>query len=138
MNSNLAGVRFNVLDSFRGLSALFVVFFHMNIAGTMTQTSFLKKSDVFVSFFFILSGFVLSHGYLYKKISFKKFFLSRLIRIYPLHFVFLIAFLCIEILKYVLFNFYGMSFSNVPFEGGNTIEDLLLNSILLHSWVPEI
>jgi len=66
---------------------------------TDTFASYLSISEGYlgVSFFFILSGFILSFKYkdafLNKTITFKKFILSRIFRIYPLHFLtFIFAF----------------------------------------------
>ncbi len=58
--------RFETLDSLRGICAIFVVFFHMNIVGAFTELSFFRNSSIFVEFFFVLSGFVLAHSYLNK------------------------------------------------------------------------
>ncbi|WP_299767286.1 acyltransferase [uncultured Dokdonia sp.] len=66
---------------------------------TDTFASYLSMSEGYlgVSFFFILSGFILSYKYkeafLEKSIKFKDFILARVFRIYPLHlFTFGIAF----------------------------------------------
>ena len=59
--------RFEVLDAFRGICAVAVVIFHMHLVGSITELSFFRGSSIFVEFFFVLSGFVLAHGYAYKK-----------------------------------------------------------------------
>jgi hypothetical protein len=43
--------RFNVLDSFRGLSALFVIVFHMYYVDSLTELIFFRGSSLFVEFF---------------------------------------------------------------------------------------
>ncbi len=54
------GKRFEVLDSFRGLSAIFVVIFHMHYAGSITELSFFRGSSLFVEFFFVLKWICVS------------------------------------------------------------------------------
>lgn len=55
--------RFEALDAFRGICAISVVIFHMHFIDSITELSFFRGSAIFVEFFFILSGFVLAHGY---------------------------------------------------------------------------
>lgn len=82
--------------------------------------SYLSISDGYlgVSFFFILSGFILAYNYkepfLKKTISFKKFILLRLFRLYPLH---ILTFLAAAYLSYYnqldTLVFWIKSFSNL-------------------------
>lgn len=92
--------RFEVLDIFRGLFSAMVVFFHMS---TFTDTPiinnpFVNNSDLFVDFFFVLSGFVIAYSY--REISttnkLQQFLKKRWLRIYPLHFTMLLSFVVIE------------------------------------------
>lgn len=55
--------RFEVLDIFRGIFASMVVFFHMcGFSNTIIlNNSFILNSDLFVDFFFVLSGFVITY-----------------------------------------------------------------------------
>lgn len=138
MNNHNKKERFLVLDSFRGLAALFIVFFHLNIANTPSQYVFFKNSDSFVAFFFILSGFVLSHGYAFRLNSFKNFFISRFLRIYPLHGFMLLIFVILELIKLFVYLYYNIQFTNAPFEGNNTVNDVLYNALLIHAWLPNI
>jgi len=128
--------RFEALDSFRGLAALFVVIHHMYYLGSITEWSFFRHSALFVEFFFILSGFVLSHSYAYKKeIYFKDYVISRTFRIFPLHLVVLSAFILLELLKlWITQN--SQSLKIVTFENNMAISEILPNILLLQAWLP--
>jgi peptidoglycan/LPS O-acetylase OafA/YrhL len=128
--------RFYVLDSFRGLAAIFVVMYHSHYLGTATQWSFFRGSGLFVEFFFVLSGFVLTHGYAFKKnLDFKNFFISRTFRIFPLHVTMLFVFLFLEVGKLVA-SYYGITLNNQPFTGSMSPSEFIPNLLLLQSWLP--
>ena len=55
-------VRFKTLDSWRGITALLVAVHNFGYP----QTTFVMHSSFFVDFFFVLSGFVISHAYMDK------------------------------------------------------------------------
>ncbi len=82
--------RIHKLDGLRGLFALFVVLFHFNInnaPSALVNNFFVRTSFIFVDFFFILSGYVITLTYHEKIISgntFFQFLLKRFIRLYPL------------------------------------------------------
>jgi peptidoglycan/LPS O-acetylase OafA/YrhL len=125
--------RFEVLDSFRGISAVFIMIFHMHYNDSITELSFIRGSWLFVEYFFILSGFVLSHGYMTKKINFKSFFKARFFRIFPLHIVMLLVFILLETFKLVGGSFFGFNFINPGFTGNNAISEILPNLFLVHA-----
>lgn len=126
--------RFLALDSFRGLCALSVAIFHMNFMDSVTEVVFFRNSSTLVEFFFVLSGFVMSHAYSMKNdLTFKSFFISRTFRIFPLHIFMLILFLLIETLSLVAYR-YGVNFRGVPFSGKTGINELIPNLLLLQSW----
>ena len=81
-------MRFQSLDALRGFAAIVVAIFHFSSgwAGYLA-----------VDFFLVLSGFVLSHGYLYgkKNTSFSEFLSHRLARLYPLHLFTLFTFIAV-------------------------------------------
>ncbi|MEZ4885239.1 MAG: acyltransferase [Chitinophagales bacterium] len=82
--------RIEYLDSIRGIAAMMVVFYHfIGWHWGETQT-FHLASLVFngadaVSFFFVLSGFVLSYKYLHfdEELNIKKYTYNRVWRLYP-------------------------------------------------------
>lgn len=126
--------RFNVLDGFRGLCALFVVLFHLRLPGSITELSFFRSSDLFVEFFFVLSGFVIAHGYAFKaKLSFKEFFIARTFRLLPLHLFMLLVFIVLEVGKLFASN-YGFNFNLEPFTGKTDLVEIIPNLLLLQSW----
>lgn len=129
--------RFEALDAFRGLCALSVVIFHTHLVGSITELDFFRGSDIFVEFFFVLSGFVLAHGYGYKEnLKFIPFLRSRFFRLYPLHFFMFFVFLMLEFAKLFAHKFGGLSFNNEPFTNGSAIKEIIPNLLLLQSWTP--
>lgn len=83
---------FNSLQTLRGLFALIIFFHHFSFEDGKGGM-FGAGGDCGVAFFFILSGFVLSQGYMKKetvrkgKESLSIFVIKRLSKIYPLHIV---------------------------------------------------
>jgi peptidoglycan/LPS O-acetylase OafA/YrhL len=85
------------LTPLRGIAALLVVIFHANLMLApfldSSVTKFLDNSWLWVDFFFILSGFVLSHAYgpdFQREVSwntYKQYLRTRFARVYPLHFL---------------------------------------------------
>ncbi len=131
---------FLVLDSFRGIAAIFIIAFHLKYVGSITETSFIKNAYLFVDMFFVLSGFVLTHSNAFKKdLNFKSFFIARFFRIYPLHIFMFSVVLLIEVLKMVGYK-YGIHFNNIPFTGDNNPIYIIPHILLLQSWlnIPEL
>ncbi|MDB5816279.1 MAG: acyltransferase 3 [Rhodocyclales bacterium] len=76
--------RFNTLDGLRGVAAIAVMFFHFT---QHTSLRLFSGAGLAVDLFFCLSGFVIAHSYQQRLIagmSFKDFFLKRLVRLYPM------------------------------------------------------
>jgi len=126
--------RFEVLDSFRGIAAICVAIGHMHYAGSIAELDFFRGSWLFVELFFVLSGFVLTHGYAFKEnITFKQFAISRTFRIFPLHIAMLLVFLALEVGKLIAVQ-YGLHFNSGVFSGPTAIKEIIPNLFLLQSW----
>ncbi len=128
--------RFDVLDSFRGLAAIFVVMFHLHFVGSITELAFFRGSHLWVDFFFVLSGFVLAHGYGFnQQLKFKQYVVARTLRIFPLHIVTLAALICLELLKLIA-QHYGLGADYAAFTHKNAVSEILPNLLLLQAWLP--
>lgn len=79
----------NTLTSLRLFFALMVFGAHCYVVDSTFSTHFYKEGFVGVSFFFILSGFIIAYNYQQKlverKVSKRQFWVARIARIYPLH-----------------------------------------------------
>lgn len=129
--------RFEVLDSFRGLCALFVVVYHLHVSDSIAEIAFFRGSSIFVEFFFVLSGFVLAHGYAFREnLSFGPFLSARFFRLYPLHLFMLLVFVLLELGKWGALEFFGISFNNMAFTNDYALESILPNLLLVHAWTP--
>ncbi|CAM3029198.1 acyltransferase family protein [Flavobacterium frigoris] len=122
------------LTSLRFLFAFMIFVHHMTfLAKSKSSTlrwiheSILKEGYIGVSFFFILSGFILAYNYrdsmLNQKISKSNFYIARIARIYPLHLLTLLIAVPITI-------------QNVNFELSLWFKQLFFNSTLTQSFVP--
>ncbi|RZK68267.1 MAG: acyltransferase [Pedobacter sp.] len=127
--------RFQVLDIFRGIFASLIVFFHMSgfTDTTILNNDFIRNSDIFVDFFFVLSGFVICYAYqnIETATDVSSFIKKRLQRIYPLHFAILIAFLLAELIKSTLASYIHInnSLQNTPLTFVTNL--FLINSIAI-------
>ncbi len=124
---------FGKLESLRGVAACLVVIFHSSFSFGLEPLAFFDNSYLFVDFFFILSGFVMSFAYA-DKISdgmpFKKYIFLRLGRIYPLHLFMLLVWVPYILMKQYLYTSgYGGS---DQFEKSN-IFTFISNVFLVHS-----
>lgn len=108
------------LTTFRLIAALVVVVFHSR--GTLLPTTLSVPGGEAVSFFFVLSGFILTYTYYLRDYSVKDFYAARIARIFPA---------CIlSILAYVLLL--------DPFATGQVPSPLITasNLLLVQSVIP--
>lgn len=97
--------RFVVLDSWRGIAALFVAGFHFTTIWALDVGSFVGHGWIFVDFFFVLSGFVIAHSCgtrLSTIADILDFMLRRIGRLWPLHIALLCLLAGLQMVKYVL------------------------------------
>ncbi|MDR3717045.1 MAG: acyltransferase [Puia sp.] len=126
--------RFAVLDVFRGIFASLVFLFHLKAFSDtpVLNNAFINHSDIFVDFFFVLSGFVIC--YTYQAISDPRelmlFYKKRFLRLYPLHFVMLLVFVLIELSKTFFAGHVQIHQIDNP---NNNIISFLSNLFLLNS-----
>ncbi len=124
-------MRFPVLDGWRGLCALFVALFHFSASGSFYSNPFVRGSYLFVDFFFVLSGFVITHAYLGRLNSAPDagiFLVRRLGRVWPLHAATLVAFIPLEIVKALAIHGEAAAFT-----GRFAPSSILSNLFLIHS-----
>ncbi len=133
------------LTALRGIAALLVVVYHFSKIVLddellpLSQSSFVQKSYLMVDFFFILSGFIMAYVYgdwFIKKCSgsdFRKFFVARFARLYPLH-LFTLGW-CI-LLKVVLHLSGIMPGLSVKMQGMFVPEAIPVHLLLLNAFVP--
>jgi peptidoglycan/LPS O-acetylase OafA/YrhL len=128
----IAGHRFEVLDSWRGICALLVVAFHFPLAGPISQSALVRGAFLFVDFFFVLSGFVFAYAYgkrLMKGEGLSKFILTRIGRLVPLHLFMLAVLVSLEVLRW---SIPALGNGQPIFSGRNTLDTLLPNIFMLH------
>ena len=85
----------NPLTSLRLIFALMVFGAHCYVIDSFFNAHFFKEGFVGVSFFFVLSGFIIAYNYQKKlqenKITKRGFWVARIARVYPLHWLTLLV-----------------------------------------------
>ncbi len=126
--------RLQSFETYRGFAALMIAAIHFNVNSPLHTHSL--ANGLFVHFFFTLSGFVMYLNYHNKFLDFKsvKIFLKkRFLRLYPLHLLFLIIFLIIELSKYLIEVKYGLVANNQAFSVNN-LKTFLGNIFLIQTF----
>ena len=117
-------MRIEQLTFTRFIAAVFIVIFHYGKNSAVFNNSYfdflLKQANVCVSYFFILSGFVMIVAYQNKsKIDTFEYLKNRFARIYPIYFLGIILVLITFILS-----------------GTVNFLDLFLNLFMIQAWIP--
>ncbi|MCP3944636.1 MAG: acyltransferase [Desulfobacteraceae bacterium] len=109
------------LSLFRFIAAVIIITFHFGKKANLISglPNLFTAGPQMVTFFFTLSGFVLTLAYYNRSFTKKQFWTKRLKRIYPLYF------LALAIV--VLIDYYKGSFQPVP---------IFLHLAFLQSWIP--
>lgn len=129
-----ANKRIDELESIRGIAALLVVMYHIpNWNASLHDLAIFRNGYLMVELFFVLSGFVIYKAYgnnIHDKSKLLRFQFLRFARLYPVHLLFLLVFLALEVVKYFAYTHYGLKSSKTtPFvENGLTalIQQLFL------------
>jgi peptidoglycan/LPS O-acetylase OafA/YrhL len=124
--------RFEALDGWRGICACFVVLYHVHAYSPIHGWSLVRNAYLFVDFFFVLSGFVISWNYGSRLGSWpavQRFLVLRLGRVYPLHLFMLLCFVAWETARLLL----GNQGETPPFTGGARPIAVLSNLFLVQS-----
>ncbi|MEJ7692919.1 acyltransferase [Daejeonella sp.] len=101
-------MKFTLIQVFRGIAAMLVVMHHL-IANSKNHLNYIPYSNFFnfgfvgVDFFFVLSGFIITHVHFddlkSQGINSWNFFKKRFIRIYPIYWIIAVVFLLIYLIS---------------------------------------
>lgn len=113
-----------MIETLQSLRFIFFVMIFMSHFGYDGRPTFDAGGDCGVSFFFILSGFVMTLAYGEKaaseRFSYRRFMVRRMAKLYPLHLLCLLAFVVI----------------NIKSMDAEALVRLLPNLLLIQSWLP--
>ena len=91
---------FTALDGWRGVCAILVAIYHFHTSSHLGQSGIIRNSYLFVDFFFVLSGFVITYAYIDRLATLRDagvMLWRRLGRLWPLHVAILLAFVLLEL-----------------------------------------
>lgn len=96
--------RFQALDGWRGICALLIALHHFPAQGFLYHLPLVRNAWLLVDFFFVLSGFVITHAYrdrLSSGVEAASFAMRRFFRLWPLQAAILAAFIALEFYRYL-------------------------------------
>jgi peptidoglycan/LPS O-acetylase OafA/YrhL len=114
------------------MAAVAIALFHVPFATSISEIPVFYHSPLLVDFFFVLSGFVLTHAHLHKNDTLLSFFVKRVGRLWPLHIVTLSAFVLLEIVKLYL-DRHGVPSDQAPFTNEHSVYSLVTNIFLVQA-----
>lgn len=125
--------RFKAIDGLRGLAALLVVIFHLQVYSHFAITDWFRNIMSLMDFFFVLSGFVMSATF-YRRIRDGRqvagYVIRRFGRIWPLHMAVLSVFVALELARLLVGGSY---LESEVFTGPKSPEMLAANVLMIHA-----
>jgi peptidoglycan/LPS O-acetylase OafA/YrhL len=132
-------LKINELESLRGLAALLVVFFHVPKWNSALDVGIINNGYLMVELFFVLSGFVIFNSYgnnIKSTRDLVRFQFLRFGRLYPVHILFVLIFLLIEIAKYIAQSKIGIVSPNTQPFRQNSFTALIQHIFLVQAIGP--
>ncbi len=129
--------RYGVLDAWRGICACLVTIVHIPVAHPWQQAAAFHNMQLFVDFFFVLSGFVIFHAYgerIKDRATTWGFVIRRFGRVWPLHAAVLAGFVGLEIIKAVAGTALHLPLDGTPFSDNHSIASLISNLALTQAF----
>lgn len=124
------------LDALRGIAAIMVVLFHTRIASSVFDFPLVRNGHLFVDFFFVLSGFVISMNYLGKLSdngNVGVFLVKRIARLWPLHLFTLSIFVLLDAVR-LPWSVLNMTATSKTFLSRDYLVELWENVFLLQTF----
>ncbi len=136
-------MRIKKLDGLRGIFSVMVVLFHYKIFNNsitpdpLRSGFIVRQSEIFVDFFFVLSGFVIAYNYsnIPSTTKFMEFMKKRFVRLFPLLLYTSVMFLVLLLSMDVLKNNFGF-FENSESMSFNVLGIHFLDTILFLNSTP--
>lgn len=137
--------RIAALAGARAFPPLMVVLFHFSEGHHYSHIKildlFAARGYLWVEFFFVLSGFILTHAYwprlkdLFRRPGYIAFLRARLIRLYPLHLFMLLLILGLVVLLRALAAHGGyLSIFDLKYHQDVSVKGFALSLLLVHAW----
>jgi hypothetical protein len=129
------------LTSLRGVGAVAVCYIHATFVLGWTLREYVVPLHLFlwVDYFFILSGFVMTHVYADRlrqgnRAELREYFVARVARVYPLHFMVLSTFVVVEAGYWLARSAGVLDFGREAFTGYFDPKLLPAHYLLVQSW----